>query len=372
MTSTFLKISVSALALSVMAGSALAGGFSRGTADTDILFEKGNVAVRMGVAVVAPTQDIVFLGANIGSSLQTYYVPNFGAKIQITDAAACAATYTTPFGGSSDFRDTTLRRDPTSAIGTVSQEFVAHEFGATCSYGFDVGPGKLHVLGGLFYQTLDFEQDFGGPTAPFKLSLKDGGLGWRIGTAYEIPEIALRAQLMYRSSIDVDATGTTTSNATGATVFNAATGTAEFPQSVEMKLQSGVAEGWLVYGGVKWTDWSSFDVLKYNAGIGAGNLNFFYRDGWTVNAGVAHRFNEQFAGTVNVTWDRGVSTGFDINSTSWTGAVGGSYTPNDKTELRFGVAYTYIESASQLVPAGVKRAESGHALAGSLSLGLKF
>ena len=173
------------------------------------------------------------------------------------------------------------------------------------------------------------------------------------------------------------ATGTSDVLSSG-TQIPGALGSGTFPQSFEMKLQSGVAEGWLVYGGVKWTDWSVFERLKYTAfspvtGTNVNSaLNFFYRDGWTVNAGVAHRFNEQFAGTVNVTWDRGVSTGFDINSTTWTGAIGGSYTPNEKTEVRFGVAYTYIQDGVQLVPAGVKRADSGHALAGSVSLGLKF
>jgi long-chain fatty acid transport protein len=285
------------------------------------------------------------------------------------------------------------RRDPTSQIGSVKQDFVTTEFGATCSYGFDVGPGKLSVLGGVFYQTLDFKQDFGASPATgfnpaLRLALTDGGIGWRIGTAYEIPEIALRAQLLYRSAVDVDATGDTTfllGPNKGNVLFPFATGKATFPQTVEVKLQSGVAEGWLVYGNFKWTDWSKFDVLSYNGTGNPATLNFFWRDGYTVNLGVAHRFNEQFAGTVNATWDRGVSTGHDINATTWSVAAGGSYTPNEKTELRFGLSYTYIESGVKLytagapgqpqvipLPTGAYFSPSGHALAGSVSLGLKF
>jgi long-chain fatty acid transport protein len=376
------KTAVAALAFASMASTAMAGGFSRGTADTDILFEAGNVATRMGVAVVAPSQDIVFGGTNIGSPLQTFIIPSFAAKFQVTDAAACAATYTTPFGGNSDFRDTTLGRDPTSAIGSVSQDFVTSEFGATCSYSFAAGPGKLFILGGLFYQHLDFEQIYG--LGALKLELSDGGIGYRAGVGYEIPEIALRGQLLYRSSVDVDATGSSSIVANGFQFPFTATGAAEFPQSVELKLQSGVAEGWLAYANVKWTDWSVFETLNYVSANGAGaptpgSLNFFWRDGWTVNVGVAHRFNEQWAGTVNATWDRGVSTGYDISPTTWSLAAGGSFTPNENAEVRFGAQYTYIESGEQifaapgvLLPAGLKRSPSGHALSGSLSLKLKF
>ena len=392
MTRNFLKISVSALVLCAAAGSAIAGGFSRGTADTDILFEKGDVVSRMGAAVVAPSQDVVAGGVNIGNPLQTYIIPNFAAKFALTEAAACAATYTTPFGGHTDFRDTSARRDPTSLIGTVSQDFVTTELGATCSYAFDVGSGKLSLLGGVFYQHLDFKQEFGaspltGFNASARLDLQDSGAGYRIGAAYEITEIALRAQVLYRSAVDVNASGTTTAllgPAAGIVVFPFASGAATFPQSVDIKLQSGIAEGWLAYANVKWTDWSVFEVLGYNAtGIPA-SLNFFWRDGWTVNAGIAHRFNEQFAGTVGVTWDRGVSTGHDINPTTWSLAAGGSYTPTENAEFRFGAQYTYIESGVQNFVAGgpgqpqvisapgIKTSPSGHALSGSVSLKLKF
>jgi long-chain fatty acid transport protein len=390
MTRNFFKITVSALALGAMAGSAVAGGFSRGTADTDILFEKGNVATRMGVAIVAPSQDIVFGGTNIGSALDTFIIPSFAAKFQITDAAACAATFTTPFGGGTDYRNTLPGVNPTTvppsvalaaATATVAQNFVTSEFGATCSYSITAGPGNFVFIGGLFYQHLDFEQIYG--LGALKLALNDGGVGYRVGAGYEIPEIALRGQLIYRSAVDVDATGSSSIVANGTVFPFTATGVGEFPQSVELKVQSGIAEGWLAYANVKWTDWSVFETLNYVSanGVGAptpGSLNFFWRDGWTVNVGVAHKFNEQWAGTVNATWDRGVSTGYDINSTSWSLAAGGSYTPNDKTELRFGAQYSYIEGGEQLfsapgkpLPVSVK-ANAGHALSGSLSLKLKF
>ena len=37
-------------------GTAAAGGFSRGTADTDILFEQGNFNMRSSVTIVSPNR----------------------------------------------------------------------------------------------------------------------------------------------------------------------------------------------------------------------------------------------------------------------------------------------------------------------------
>ena len=48
------------------AGAAHAGGFSRGTADTDLLFEEGNFNMRVDARVVVPTQKF---SANINPAL---------------------------------------------------------------------------------------------------------------------------------------------------------------------------------------------------------------------------------------------------------------------------------------------------------------
>lgn len=393
-----IKIILAGLAgATFMTTAANAGGFSRGTADTDILYEDGEFVSRSGIGFVMPKQDVVVGGVNLGNTRENFVVPNFAVKLAMGENAACAGTMTTAFGGDSDYSGTPALRDPTSTIGTVSQSFVANELGLTCSYGFGVGPGKLHVIGGVFHQDLDFEQAFGavmatGFAASQLLELEDSAFGWRAGLAYEIPEIALRAQVIYRSAVDVSATGTNTALLPGVVpgavpgdvIFPFGTGDATFPQSVEAKFQTGVAEGWLVFGGVKWTDWSVFEVLTYNGTGTPATLNFFWRDGWTVNAGVAHRFNEQFAGSASLTWDRGVSTGHDINTTTWTAALGGSFTPNERVELRAGGSYTYIESGVQnfiagapggpvsIPVAGVKSSPSGHAISFGGSIKIKF
>lgn len=102
-----------------------------------------------------------------------------------------------------------------------------------------------------------------------RLDLEGNGVGWRIGAAYEIPEIAFRASLMYNAAVDLgDVTGTLDLRQSplapglGGRVTDVY-GTAEMPQSVEFKLQSGFAPGWLAYGSVKWVDWSVLDVIAF-------------------------------------------------------------------------------------------------------------
>lgn len=365
-----------------------AGGFSRGNADTDILYEQGNFVSRLGATVVSPSINVRSLGPVVlpgtVDTAKTYVIPSAAVKVQATDNIACAGTYTTPFGGSVNNAGLPGGAD-IDGLRTVSQEFTVHEFGATCSYGMNAGPGKIHLIGGVFMQTLDFDQIVSVIPGNAKLSLSDSGVGYRVGAAYEVPEIALRAQLMYRSAVRVNATGAFTSVATGVAINPNASGNATFPQSVELKVQSGVAPGWLVYGSVKWTDWSVFRQLRYVA-IAPSSLNFFWRDGWTVNAGVAHQFTDALAGTVNVTWDRGVGTGFDLQSPNvWSVAVGGSYKLTEMAELRGGVSYSWFGGATQRFtegpggipvavpgPNGFKSTGNGNAIAGNLSLKFKF
>ncbi|WP_018688046.1 OmpP1/FadL family transporter [Ahrensia kielensis] len=392
MSSSIKKIILGFAGATILTTAASAGGFSRGTADTDILYEDGNFVSRSSMTFVSPTQNLKTQGTSAPESsdlLESYVIPSFAMKLEPVEDIACAGTYTTPFGGKSDYSGTADGYDTSSATRSVKQDFVTNELGLTCGVSFNAGPGKFTILGGAFYQSLDFEQLIGHnpkvggvPTAALRLS--DDGYGYRVGAAYEITEIALRAQLMYRSAVNVDANGSLDNLFTGKPINPFATGKATFPQSVELKVQSGVAPGWLVYGGVKWTDWSVFDVLEYNAEGTPASLNFFWKDGWTINGGVAHQLNDALAVTAGLTWDRGVGTGHDLQESDvWTASAGASFKPSENVEFRGGVGYSWFGAASQDFKAngkvggfvsapGTSTAEAGSALGVNISAKIKF
>ncbi|MGG7517510.1 OmpP1/FadL family transporter [Allorhizobium undicola] len=335
---------------------AQAGGFSRGEADTDILFEDGTVNARAGAVFVSPERKFdTIRGAKStdGTFSDSYWIPSVAAKVQISSALGCAFTYTQPFGASSDYGAAAQLADQISgaADGSVNyytkKHFITNEYGGTCAVNFQVGPGKLYLIGGGFVQDFDYtaESYYG------TLHLEDSAAaGYRLGVGYDIPEYAMRAQLMYRSQVKQEADGDFTPGALAALLGSSpvsAYGTGTLPQTLKLSLQSGIAPGWLAYGSVKWTDWSVLQTLNYNiTGLGDQQDDYFWKDGWTIQAGVAHKFNDRVAGTVNVTWDKGVGNGADIMTDTWTLAVGAQIKlgPGD---LRIGAGVSYLTSGSQ-------------------------
>src|SRR5690606_12309050 len=104
-------------------------------------------------------------------------------------------------------------------------------------------------------------------------------------------------------------------------VVNPVFGSAAMPQSVELKVQSGIAPGWLAFGSIKWVDWSVLQIVSFCPVVTEGiipcvadgpteltSLDLLYRDGWTVTAGVGHSFNDHWSGALSLAWDRGTST----------------------------------------------------------------
>ncbi|MBZ9738277.1 MULTISPECIES: outer membrane protein transport protein [unclassified Mesorhizobium] len=329
-------------------GSAHAGGFSRGTADTDILFEDGNFNMRTSVTYVAPTRKYSTNVANpylVGENFSdSYVIPSAAVKFKLSDSLSCAGTLTQSFGGNATWSRSS------GTLGKLNEDFTMYEYGATCGLKFDLSKGRIWIIGGVYNETTDYNLVAGAPlgtsNSRLGVSLHDSNFGWRAGIAYEIPEIALRTQLMYRSGVDINASGS-------ATYFGfpagSATGKANFPQSVEFKAQTGIAPGWLAYGSVKWTDWSVTEQLILNVpALGLTNGNqYFWRDGWTVTGGIGHKFNDQFSGTVFATYDRGVSTGWDLTGDSYTIGTGVSMKDKLGGELRLGVAAIYLASVSE-------------------------
>ncbi len=346
-----------ATALSLLGtAAAQAGGFSRGTADTDILFEQGNFNARTSITVVSPERKIVSGPSNVGHDYaDTYVMPSLAAKFRISDNLSCAGTIANAFGAASSYD--TPRLTDTSGQGKLEETFTVMEYGATCAVGFDLEKGRLSVLGGVFVEDFDYDLTLGQilplPGAPvvhaLGAELSGTAWGWRAGVAYEIPEIALRGQLLYRSGTKIDADGNANHLQLGSI---AAGGTGKLPQSVEAKFQTGIAPGWLAYGSVKWTDWSVNKdltlVLKpgFIPDIERPN-HYNWRDGWTVMAGIGHSFTDNISGTAFVMWDRGVSTGWDLYGDVVTVGTGLIMKDQFGGELRLGGGISHVGSVKE-------------------------
>ncbi len=406
-----------------VAGSASAGGFARGTADTDILYEDGNFAMRTGITYVSPTRKYSEFDAAPGlvgtNYTDDYVIPSAAVKINVTDDLRCAGTLVDNNGGTVSFA-------VPKPSGKLKEDFTTNEKAVTCGVRFQAGPGYAWVLGGGFVENFDYSRLNALPSLPgpdgavplpnANLNLKGEKFGYRIGLAYEIPEIALRGQVLYRSGTSYGADGSLTvptaallgaeadalgkqaaaafangdpvtglrlmgeaqaklNDALGAAGAGfsqqfAATGTGNLPQSVEVKLQSGIAPGWLAFGSVKWTDWSVQKELLVNSAISNTADIYNWKDGWTVTGGIGHAFNETVSGALSLTWDQGVGTGWDLSSDTYTLAAGGVIRDTLGGELRGGLGVSYLTSAREtMYGPGNSAVDNGWAFA--VNLGYK-
>lgn len=355
----YLKFSaLAAIFTAAATGSAMAGGFSRGEANTDILFDDGTVIGQGSLVFVSPHQSYTTINGKAGTDARftdDFWIPELAVKARVSDNFGCALTYTQPFGAAVSYGKQAQTAEAafnaaTGGSASSSKSFYSNEYGATCDLKFDAGPGRFHILGGGFIQ--DFHYTAVSNLGTLHLD-DDQGLGFRVGVAYDIPQYAMRAELMYRSEVKHDPNGTFAPTARGALVFGTSSiipsyGSGTLPQSLKLSLQSGIAPDWLAYGSVEWTDWSVLQTLNYNIGPHAEKDNYFWKDGWTVQGGIGHKFNEDISGTVNVTWDKGVGTGADIQTDTWTLGVG--------TEIKAGPGAFQIGGGVSYITAGSQTA----------------
>jgi long-chain fatty acid transport protein len=391
-------------------GTAGAGGFNRGVANLDGLYGPTQLGLYAGVTYVSPERSydtITGLVPNVPGPppavpfsqtdeqfANAYTVPYASVGGRLFGDVNCVGSYAQPFGADSEYSGAIT-------FHTASQKLTTDEYGLTCAYGFDLTKGRLSLIGGAFYETIDYGQarNFAvfGISGDSRVDLTSNAWGYRLGVGYEIPEYALKAQLLYRSQTNHDAAGDYSNtpfrtlaiaqgvdpivaNALYGTAMSApASASASLPATVDLTVQSGIAEGWLAFGSIKWTDWSvltDIQVVEGLAGQAFSTTRFFFEDGWTVTGGVGHRFNPALSGSLSLTWDKGVSTGWDTLTDTWTIAGGLAYDVNSNIQVRAGGAAIYFtegtksQVSSALDYTATSPAEWGYAL--SVSAAAKF
>ncbi len=86
--------------------------------------------------------------------------------------------------------------------------------------------------------------------------------GYVVGGAWERPDIAARVSLTYHSEIEHDFEADENGASTD---FSTTT-----PQSLTLEGQTGVAADTLLFGSVRWVNWSEFDISPVNFGLASG------------------------------------------------------------------------------------------------------
>ncbi|UGQ30536.1 OmpP1/FadL family transporter [Acinetobacter calcoaceticus] len=280
-------------------------------------------------------------------------------------------------------------------------------FQPTQNFNFYAGPVLQTVKGNVSLRGQAYSL-YNGYDANIK---ETTGVGWLAGAAYQIPEIALKASLTYRSEIDhktninedlsllnfpgltsvlagldVPASKLQAINSEGKTTITT-------PQSVNLDFQTGIMANTVAFANVRWVNWKDFSIQPYKFGkvseaIGGlvgrpngFNLVEYADDQWSVNAGVGRKLTDKWAGNVSVGWDSGAGnpvTTLGPTEGYWNVGLGLQYSPTPQTFLAGGVKYYWLGDAKAQTGAQagtdqyVADFSDNNAIAYGLKLGYKF
>ena len=244
---------------------AFSAGIERRGDPSQILFEEGENYVEFSVTSVDPDVSGVarpgLPGTPTGDIQDRYQNYTLGYKYKLNDRVALAFVIDEPVGADVTY-DAPDAFSGGAFFGTSFAEVDSVRYTGMARY---KATERVSVYGGVSYVGLSgslevFSPTTGGPTTPpnpsagavgtYNLTVnKDFQVGYMLGAAYEVPDIALRVALTYESKTEHE--------------FDDNTGRpfeVELPQAITLHAQSGIAADTLLFGSVRWREWSEFQV----------------------------------------------------------------------------------------------------------------
>ena len=407
-------LSTAIILATLPATGAFAAALDRSGQSISAFLQPGNY-FEAGISVLDPTvkgKSTTATGSQSISDMgDDYTFYNAALKLQLTDYLSFGLIYDQPFGADAEYHDSTLF---TNAAGNTKVEFDTQNI----SMLFGVQPIKnVNLYAGGVYQTVKGGVQlrgagygginaFGGYNADIS---EDSAAGWLVGAAYQIPEIALKAAVTYRSEIkhkvnvDESSVGAIAPGSLApilnnpAVIGKPATGSTDIttPQSVNLDLQTGIMANTVAFANVRWVNWKDFAIRPYAFGIASNiagasptinkpngfDLVAYTDDQWSINTGIGRKLNDQWAGNVSVGYDTGagdpVST-LGPTEGYWNLGVGVQYSPTPATFISGGVKYFWLGDAKAQTGAQsgtneyVASFEDNNAIAYGLKMGYKF
>lgn len=271
--------------------SAQAGGIERTGFNPAFLFENGNY-FEVAFGSVSPSVSGVALGVNSGDMASTYSTISGAVKYQLTDEFALGVVIDQPVGvdvgypgGTTYFFNTTSAEVNTLQVSVLGHYRFSPNFSA---YG-----GLRAVRTDGMVDNVNLGATTGNlPTYDMSTS-KELDYGYVVGVAYERPDIALRVSLSYISEV--------THNFTASDSFGAGAGFATtIPQGVNLDFQTGVAADTLVFGSIRWRDWSEFTIAPRGGTVPLSTDN---KDTVSYTLGVGRKLSESFSALASVGYE---------------------------------------------------------------------
>lgn len=346
------QIIMGAAALSLGATVASAAGIERSAQSVGLLFEQGN-AIQFGFGSVSPDLSGTVGGGAVGSGdmAPSYSSLALGLKMAVNDRVDVALIFDQSLGADVDYTGA----QPGYPILGTQAELDGSDITALLRY--RVGD-RLSVYGGLRSQSIDATLSglpLGAPANPYGLTVDPTReLGYLVGVAYEVPDIALRVALTYNSEIVHTFDSVETAPSFGAPVSGSFETT--IPKSVNLEFQTGIAADTLLFGSVRWQEWSEFDITPpaYQTATGGRSLIDYQSNYITYTLGVGRRFTENWSGAVTLSHEpaSGDIQGNLAPRDGFTSIGLGATYRMDRTEITAGVRYIRLgDATTQLIGA---------------------
>lgn len=287
--------------LMVSSAAVSAGGIERAPQSLSALFEAGNYAELSFGGVDPSVQGTDAADFGTGDVAQGYGFAGLSYKHQFNENLSAALIIEQPFGA--DIRYRNAADGGSVVLGGTRAIVDSTTYTALLRYRF---ANNFSVHGGLRGSHADGEVTLAGlaygPLAGYSTKLdSDWGVGYVVGGAYEMPEIAARVSLTYNSKIEHGFD--TLESLTGQSLGAKSTTTVDTPESLTFEAQSGIAERTLLFGSIRWVNWSEFlvepTVLKQLSGDGLVSLE----DTTTYTIGVGRKFTEVWSGSASMSYE---------------------------------------------------------------------
>lgn len=277
-------------------------------------------------------------GTGSGNVYGDYPFVNGGFKTDLSDKWSVALILDQPWGvnvnypaGNFAYAGTTAQSETVELTGLVRYKlngnWSLHGGLRAATFGADV------TLAGLAFGNLGYVWN----------GEHEWGLGYVVGGAYEIPEIALRVALTYGSEIDYSLDSTETVPGLGTA---RSTTDVTMPRSVNLDFQTGLNSTTLLFGSVRWVNWASWTIApELLDDISGAALADEDSDTFRYKIGLGRQLTENFAAAFEVgylTAENEVQGALQPYDGYASVGLGGTYTFDSGLAITAGAAYFWL------------------------------